>query len=396
MKNIKVIKTEEEYEQALAKIERLMEIKNPTQAQEDEQELLGLLVENYEDKHYPIGLPDPIEAIKFRMEQEGLTRKDLAKYIGSASKVSEVLNHKLPLSLSMMRALHEGLGIPAEVLLQQPGNELPPCVHTIKKYPFNEMFKQDYFSEFFTGTLNEAKAKAEEILELFFANFTLGEQIFCKKTEHVDFSSNALAAWQCHICNILANNEIPKFNRDALDDKFFNAVARLSFYREGPKLVKELLNTYGIHFIIQKHLPKTYLDGAAFMLSNGSPVVALTLRYDRIDNFWFTLLHELAHLKYHIVDASVGYFDDIDGQTRQSTNEKEQQANHLAEETLIEDKVWQEEKKGLLCGRNIDKVLQFARNHQVAPAVVAGRIHWEKQNFTLYADCLGHVKEQFE
>ena len=189
MKNIHVIKTEEEYQNALVRIEKLMEISNPTQAQEDELELLGMLVSNYEDKHYPIGLPDPIEAIKFRMDQEGLTRKDLIKYIGSASKVSEVLNHKLTLSLSMMRALHEGLGIPAEVLLQQPGKELPPCVHTIEKYPFNEMFKLDYFANFFTGTLNEAKIRAEELLEHFFANFTPGKPIFCKKTEHADFSS---------------------------------------------------------------------------------------------------------------------------------------------------------------------------------------------------------------
>ena len=395
MKNIHVIKTEEEYKNALGRIEKLMEISNPTQAQEDELELLGVLVANYEDKHYPIGLPDPIEAIKFRMDQEGLTRKDLIKYIGSASKVSEVLNHKLPLSLSMMRALNEGLGIPAEVLLQQPGNELPPCVHIIEKYPFNEMFKQDYFANFFTGTLNEAKARAEELLEQFFANFTRGEQIFCKKTEHVDFSADALAAWKCHIHHLLDSKELTKFDRDALDDKFFDRVARLSFYSEGPKLVKELLNSYGIHFVIQKHLPKTYLDGAAFMLSNGTPVVALTLRYDRVDNFWFTLLHELAHLKYHVTDASIGYFDDIEGQTRHSENAKERQANHQAEEALISDEVWQKEKKELLHGRDVAKVERFARNYQVAPAVVAGRIHWEKQNFSLYAECLGHVKYLF-
>ena len=150
MKNIHVIKTEDEYKNALERIEKLMEISNSTKEQENELELLGVLVANYEDKHYPIGLPDPIEAIKFRMDQEGLTRKDLIKYIGSASKVSEVLNHKLPLSLSMMRALNEGLGIPAEVLLQQPGNELPPCVQIIEKYPFNEMFKLNYFVNFFT------------------------------------------------------------------------------------------------------------------------------------------------------------------------------------------------------------------------------------------------------
>ncbi|MBR4900636.1 MAG: ImmA/IrrE family metallo-endopeptidase [Victivallales bacterium] len=395
MKNIHVIKTEEEYKNALARIEKLMEISNPTQAQEDDLELLGVLVADYEDKHYPIDLPDPIEAIKFRMDQEGLTRKDLIKYIGSASKVSEVLNHKLPLSLSMMRALNEGLGIPAEVLLQKPGNELPPCVHTIDKYPFNEMFKLDYFAYFFTGTLNEAKTRAEELLEHFFAHFTRGEQIFCKKTEHVDFSADALSAWKCHIHHLLDSKELTKFSRDALDDKFFDRVARLSFYSEGPKLVEELLNSYGIHFVIQKHLSRTYLDGAAFMLPNGAPVVALTLRYDRVDNFWFTLLHELAHLKYHVSDASIGYFDDFDGQTRHSENANEQQANHQAEEALIPDEVWQKEKKALLHGRDIAKLEKFARNYLVAPAVVAGRIRWEKQNFTLYTECLGHVKDMF-
>ena len=123
--------------------------------------------------------------------------------------------------------------------------------------------------------------------------------------------------------------------------------------------------------------------------------MALTLRYDRVDNFWFTLLHELAHLKYHVIDASIGYFDDIEGQTCHSENAKERQANHQAEEALISDKVWQKEKKELLHGRDVSKVVQFARNYQVAPAVVAERLQWEKQNFTLYAECLGHVKDLF-
>ena len=82
---------------------------------------LPLLVEQYEREHYPIALPDPVEAILFRMEQGGLTRKDLVPYIGSLSKVSEVLNRKRSLSVTMIRALHAGLGIPAEVLLQAAG-----------------------------------------------------------------------------------------------------------------------------------------------------------------------------------------------------------------------------------------------------------------------------------
>lgn len=114
----KMIKTEAEYREAQATLDRLMDAA-PGSPEEQELELLAFLIENYEKEHFPIGLPDPIEAIKFRMEQQGLTRKDLEKYIGSQSKVSEVLNRKRPLSLAMIRALHAGLGISTEVLIQK-------------------------------------------------------------------------------------------------------------------------------------------------------------------------------------------------------------------------------------------------------------------------------------
>ena len=115
----KVIKTEAEHEAALARVAELMDAQ-PGSPDEQELELFALLVEQYEQEHFPIAPPDPVEAILFRMEQEGLTRKDLAAYIGSPSKVSEVLNRKRPLSLSMIRALHRGLGIPADILVQEP------------------------------------------------------------------------------------------------------------------------------------------------------------------------------------------------------------------------------------------------------------------------------------
>lgn len=114
----RIIKTEADYEAALAHVATLMDAE-PGTAQERELELFALLVEQYEHEHFPIDPPDPVEAILFRMEQEGLSRKDLTTYIGSPSKVSEVLNRKRPLSLSMIRALNNGLGIPADVLLRE-------------------------------------------------------------------------------------------------------------------------------------------------------------------------------------------------------------------------------------------------------------------------------------
>lgn len=115
----KTLKTKADYVMALARIETLMNARAGT-PEEEELELFAVLIELYEKEHFFIGMPDPVEAIKFRMEQQGLTRKDLIPYIGSQSKVSEVLSHKRPLSLTMIRALNRGLGIPYEVLLQEP------------------------------------------------------------------------------------------------------------------------------------------------------------------------------------------------------------------------------------------------------------------------------------
>ena len=123
MESVHLIRTEAEYKAALARAELLMSAAAGT-AQDDELEHLAMVIEAYEDKHHSIGLPDPIAAIQFRMEQEGLTNKDLASYIGSPGKVSEVLSGKRALTLSMIRALHKHLGIPAEVLIQEAGGKV--------------------------------------------------------------------------------------------------------------------------------------------------------------------------------------------------------------------------------------------------------------------------------
>ena len=110
----KIIKNERDYDAALSRIDQLMDA-DPKTPEADELELLVTLVELYEKAVHPIDPPDPIEAIKFRMDQLGLKQKDLISYIGSRSKVSEVLSHRRPLSIAMIRQLHRGLGIPAEI-----------------------------------------------------------------------------------------------------------------------------------------------------------------------------------------------------------------------------------------------------------------------------------------
>jgi len=114
--DVKVIKTDVEYNQALKRLECIFDAPQDTPAG-DEAELLGVLIEKYEDEHYPIEAPDPIEAIKFRMEQMNMDNQDLAEVIGYKSRVSEIFNRKRKLTLKMIRNLHDKLKIPYESLI---------------------------------------------------------------------------------------------------------------------------------------------------------------------------------------------------------------------------------------------------------------------------------------
>jgi HTH-type transcriptional regulator/antitoxin HigA len=116
--DIRPVKSEADYEAALAKIRRLMNAK-PGTPEGWRLEVLGTLVEAYEREHFPMELPDPVEAVKFRMEQMGLKRRDLEKILGGRNRVSEVLNRRRRLTLSMIRGLSKSLDIPADVLVRE-------------------------------------------------------------------------------------------------------------------------------------------------------------------------------------------------------------------------------------------------------------------------------------
>lgn len=114
---IKPIKTKKDYQEALKRLEVIFDASKGSM-EGDELEILGILIDNYENKHFPIGFPDPVEAIKFRMEQLGYNQNDLANVIGLKSRASEILNRKRKLSLDMIRVLHDKLHIPTDILVQ--------------------------------------------------------------------------------------------------------------------------------------------------------------------------------------------------------------------------------------------------------------------------------------
>ena len=302
MIDVKVIKNQNEYEVALKELDSLMDAE-PESAEEKALELLSVLIEKYEEEHFPIPLPDPVEAIKFRMEQQGLTQKELIPYLGSQSKVSEILNRKRPLTLTMIRNLHEGLEIPAEVLIQKAGAIIPDKQYDRDDFPFNEMFNRGYFS-FFTGPLALAKQQSEECLETFFSVFSGKKQswVLCKTSEG-EVDQNALFAWQAQVLTNANQGSFPVFDPSRFDPGIMDKVVHLSAYTTGPLKAREYLASLGIPLIFLQHLPHTYLDGACFLSPEGRPVIGMTLRHDRQDNFWFTLLHELSHVYLHLMQG---------------------------------------------------------------------------------------------
>lgn len=388
MIEVKVIKNESEYEAALKELEFLMDAE-PQSPEEKALELLSVLVEKYEEEHFPIPLPDPIEAIRFRMEQQGLTQKDLSPFIGSQSKVSEVLNRKRPLSLEMIRKLYEGLDIPADVLIQKAGAGIPEVHYRREGFPFNEMFNQGYFP-FFTGSLALAKQQAEECLEEFFSVFQGKRQslALCKNTEG-EVDQNALLAWQAQVLSKANQLHLPKFSAEQFGLKQISEIVHLSVYTTGPLKVSECLAGHGIPLVILKHLPHTYLDGACFLSPEGRPVIGMTLRHDRQDNFWFTLAHELAHVYLHLMQGDDSVFADNTERVDLHCDGKEQEANEFCADQLIPLQTWARVRDRLLHEIDEGLIISLAEELEICPAIIAGRVRYETGDYSLYENMLG-------
>jgi HTH-type transcriptional regulator/antitoxin HigA len=394
----KVIKTEKEYEAAMARIDELFDAK-PGTSKGDELELLLLLVEKYEDKVFPIDLPDPITAIRYRMEQQNLKPKDLVPYIGSKSKVSEVLSGQRELSLTMIRKLVSGLGIPAEVLLQEPGAKLEASelAEVGKKFPLAQMLKRGWFRGF-VGSLQELKEQLEDVLARFASPVGKKYVLPALNRQRVRNGGTAdqpaLMAWRIRVATEAMRESLPPYQTGTVTPEFLSEVARLSYFDNGPKLAKEFLNKSGIHVIVERHLPQTYLDGAAMRLPDNSRLVALTLRHDRLDNFWFTLCHELAHIALHLdkYDVEVIY-DDLD---TKSADSWEQEADDMAREALVPEKLWKA--SGLFSDHSEEKVRAFAEKLRISAAIPAGKLRYQRKNYRLLNDLIGsgHVRRLFE
>jgi HTH-type transcriptional regulator/antitoxin HigA len=388
---LKIINTEDQYKKSLAEVERLIALDPALGTPEaDHLELLSKLVEIYEKEHFHFDLPDPIEAIRFRMEEQGLMQRDLVPYIGSKSKVSEILSGKRPLTLQMIRALNAGLDIPAEVLLRETNKAQNDKCTDIdwQQFPIAEMIKRGWI----TTRVRNVRKRAEEIMKSFLSPLSgkIPCTAVCRRTldKHSDESKTlyALYAWAARVL-IRAKNEFcsASYKPGIVTKAFLNEVARLSLFNQGPLLAKEFLSKNGIAFIIEPHLPGTRLDGGAMLTEEGWPVVALTLRYDRIDSFWYSLIHELSHIAKHLkVPGEIFIDDDLD-QDVQDHLEKE--ADKLTREAFVPRSIWM--RSDAYYKRTSESIKELAEELKIHPALIAGRIRRESNNYTILKDLIG-------
>jgi HTH-type transcriptional regulator / antitoxin HigA len=414
---IKLIKTSTQYEQALQLLqERMMSAPAPGTPEADHIELLGLLIEEYEKASSPHVDLDPVDAIEFRMEQAGLTARDLIPMIGSRSRVSEVLSRKRGLTLEMIRALHDRLGIPTESLVrplkapvESHDDHLADALIPLERFPLADMQRRGWISlPPHAGTRatpgKQSPSIIKEAVERFFAPVGGPESLYAlyRKSDHIRggraMDRYALAAWTARISTLaLAANLQSRFEPSSLeDDTWLDMFVRLSQHDDGPRRAIQALGDIGVTCIIEAHLPKTRLDGAALRLADGRPVIALTLRHDRLDNFWFTMMHEVAHLALHLTSStSIGecFYDDLD--VYEGVDARESDADAWAGEILVPEEAW--EASAARYTPSPTTVSMLAQEIGVSEAVVAGKARHAFRNYRILNTLIGHgiVRRQF-
>jgi len=339
--------------------------------------------------------------IRARIAQR-LSQKDLAALLGMKEQQIQryEANEYAGVSLRRLKEIAEALKLTiketAEISALPKSLKSPTSGHPDwHKFPIMEMYRRGWF-EGFIGSLDEADSNADILVQDFITQASRRPVIaFPHKSVRSGSQPDQLSlfAWECRVL-YLAMKGKPKqvYLVQALDPAWLSSLCKASSQVDGPKYAKAMLQEVGIPLIIEPHLTNTYLDGAA-ILGPEFPVVGMTLRYDRLDNFWYVLLHELFHVIKHLQKGKLeSVFDDLDLDS-QATIEKE--ADMLAEEAMIPSARWMTALPRYV--RSEESVSNLATDLGISPAIIAGRIRYEAKNYTILNGLVGQglVRQHF-
>ena len=334
------------------------------------------------------GLSQRALAERLGMKEQQIQRYEAEKY--SSASLRRILEVSSCLNLKLTEAVRLQAGV-GEVENSSQGSQL-----NFDKFPLKEMYRRGWFEDF-VGSLQDAEDKAHELLDGLL--IWLGsDQAQALHRMHIRaggvLDSYALLAWEARILQLAHTRIVTAiYDPSSITTEWLRKLASLSVHSDGPRLAVDYLASAGIALVVEPHLQRTYLDGAAFLSEKG-PVIGMTLRYDRLDNFWFVLFHELAHLVLHFNSESHQrtFFDDLEARP----DELEKEADEFASDSLLPLAVWEGcVARFFRTKENIEKV---ASSLPISPAVVAGRIRNEAENYIILGDLIGigEVRKHFQ
>lgn len=258
--------------------------------------------------------------------------------------------------------------------------------------PYKEMIKRKWFS------VPRGGNPIEKVKEYFLqsAGPQFATAFHRKKMRSGNVPNEfALLAWQARILERARGKiEAEEIGPFELDDLWLPELVRLTNRKDGPKRARDLLAAKGIVLIVERHLPGSYLDGAAMLADGATPIVGLTLRYDRLDNFWFVLMHELGHVFLHLFDGL--RFDFFDEEGGNDGDAIETEADKFALDALIPEELWEQCLSRFALSEEAVRI--DAETIGIDPSIIAGRIRKERGNYTILNDLVGRdqVRSQLE
>ncbi|MEX0964831.1 MAG: XRE family transcriptional regulator [Pseudohongiellaceae bacterium] len=332
----------------------------------------------------------PIYLVKARIAR-GYSQKDLAERLGMKQQQVQRYEASAYKGASLSKLLEISKALEITITSVVTGSRNNPIESdsapidtsaALTQFPIREMKNRSWISESEDFLLSIPAFLTQNLGTDFYPVFHR-KKFYGTNKPH----SFSLLAWQAGVLRKFSKEHepesIPTF---VLDDSWVSSLVELSQQEESPLRVKEFLFEKGICLIVEKHLDRTYLDGAALLSNSGNPIIALTLRHDRLDNFWFVLMHELGHIYKHLYQGLVlDFFDD--GETS-SADPIEQEADDFATHYLLPDEKWD------LCAskftRSEESVLADSQRLSINPAIVAGRIRKESGDYTQLTDLVGY------
>ena len=307
------------------------------------------------------------------MEEKGLAPRHLEPYIGSRARVSEVLSGKRQLSIDMIRSLHEGLGIPYEALIsdrrQNSDSRVISAPAIARLNALGIALDHSEVPAFISSSMPKSAP-----LALLRKTRT---QRAASKTDQ-----RALLLWQAAVVQ-KSERASAAFQRDAFGLEALRQIARMSIKADGPTRAVRRLSELGVSVVIMPPLPGTFLDGAVLANPAEHPVIGLTLRHDRTDSFWFTLLHECAHVSLHFDALAKGETVFIDDMEIRSEDEYEREADALARESLIPSNILGQVTWG--SDTTLEDITALATRARVHLSIAAGRWQRDHQNYKRFS-----------